>query len=127
MSYSNEDIANAFNEYHKNLFTTSKWGNIGDCIHAIDINFSSEINILLLNEFTLEEVSQALGQMQTLKASGPDGFVDCFYQQNWATVGTEMCHVVLSFLNTGFLDEKINATNIALIPKVKKPYRVTEF
>jgi len=31
------------------------------------------------------------------------------------------------FFNTGILDEKINVTNIALIPKVPNPVCVTDF
>jgi hypothetical protein len=62
-----------------------------------------------------------------MKALEPDEFTSGFYQQNWATVGEEVCMVVLSFLNYGIFYEKIIATNIALIPKVKKPTHVSEF
>jgi hypothetical protein len=81
----------------------------------------------LLSECTVDEISHALSQMQPLKAPGPDGFTSGFYQQNWATVGGEVCTAILSFLNFGHLDETIHATNIALIPKVKKPTLVSEF
>jgi hypothetical protein len=85
------------------------------------------MNIKLLSKFTVEEISQALKQMQPLKAPGPDGFTACFYQQNWVTVGEEVCKFVLCFLNTGHLDKRINVTNISLIPKVKRPTHVSEF
>lgn len=83
MCHINEDIANAFIEYYTNLFTTSNVGNLGECIHAIDSKVSSNMNVQLLTEFTMEEISQALGQMQAFKALGPDGFVACFYQQRY--------------------------------------------
>jgi hypothetical protein len=35
--------------------------------------------------------------------------------------------VALYFLNTAHMDEAINVTNIALIPKVKEPRCVTDF
>jgi hypothetical protein len=65
--------------------------------------------------------------MQPIKAPGIDRFYACFYQQNWATVGGEVCSAVLNFLNSGQLDEQINVTNITLISKVKNPTHVSEF
>lgn len=45
-----------------------------------------EMNAQLLTDFTAKEVSRDFGQIQQLKALGPDGFTACFYQQNWATI-----------------------------------------
>jgi len=42
---------------------------------------------------------------------------------NWWGV----CTAILSFLNSRQLDEQINVTNVALIPKVRKPTLVLEF
>jgi hypothetical protein len=65
--------------------------------------------------------------MAPLKAPGPNGFPACFYQQNWVTIHATVSSAVLHFLNTGELNPKINATNIALIPKVLSPTCVTDF
>jgi hypothetical protein len=118
---SNENIANAFVQYYHNLFTTAEPRNISDCLHAIDRKVSPKMNEQPLAAFTEEGVSRSLHQMPPLKALGPDGFSAYFYQQNWATVGREVCSAILSFLNSGHMDAQINATNIALIPKVKNP------
>lgn len=83
------------------------------------------MNLQLLFEFTIEEIRRALSKMQPLKVPGPDGFSVGFYQRNWATIGGEVCNVVLCFLNSGQLDEQINVTNIAIIPKIKNPTQVT--
>lgn len=69
--------------------------------------------------FMAEEIKMALDQMAPCKAPGLDGFTIDFYQQQWATVGKEVCEVALYYLNTTHLDEAINVTNRALIPKVK--------
>ena len=76
------------------------------------------MNATLIATFTAKEVKQALDQMAPLKD---------FYQQQWATVGPEVYEAALYFLNTSFMDGSINATNIALIPKVKSPMSVTDF
>jgi hypothetical protein len=43
------------------------------------------------------------------------------------TVDGEVCKAILCFLNSRQLDEQINVTNIALIPKVKKSTHVSKF
>jgi hypothetical protein len=65
--------------------------------------------------------------MAPIKALGLDGFLADFYQQHWSTVGSEVCKVTLHFLNGSKLDEKINATYIALIPKNTALTYVTDF
>jgi hypothetical protein len=86
-----------------------------------------EMNRKLLAEFTIEDIATALSQMAPMKAPSPDGFSARFYQSNWATIHAEVSSAVLHFLNSGEMDEKINATFIALIPKVQQPESVTEF
>jgi len=62
-----------------------------------------------------------------IKAPGPDGFAACFYQENWATVGTEVCNTILGILNSGSINNELNSTYIALVPKVKNPCKVSAF
>lgn len=72
-----------------------------DCLFALPKRVTEDMNNQLLEDFTVEEIRKALNQMQPLKAPWPDGFAACFYQENWATVGKEVCDVVLIFLNSG--------------------------
>ena len=65
--------------------------------------------------------------MAPFKAPEQDGFTTDFYQQHWSTVGLEVCEVALYFFNYAHMDSSINATNIALIPKVINPSSVIEF
>jgi hypothetical protein len=65
-----------------------------------------------------------------MKTPGPDGFATIFfffYQQNWATVGLEVCKDVLNIYNSGFMNKALNSTYIALISKTKNPSYVNEF
>jgi hypothetical protein len=59
----------------------------------------------------------AIHQMVPMKALEPDGFDAYFIQKNWATVGMEVCKVILFSLNSGIINKELNSTYIALIPK----------
>jgi hypothetical protein len=122
-----EDIGQAFINYYDNLFTSEFSGDMESCLSATERRVTNDMNNQLLQEFTVAEISEALNQMPALKAPGPDGFAACFYQNNWATVANEVCSTVLNFLNSGFMNNELNFTYIALIPKTKNPSSVTEF
>ncbi|MCI28523.1 hypothetical protein A2U01_0049724, partial [Trifolium medium] len=49
--------------------------------------------------FTVEEVQQAIHQMKSTAAPGPDGLPALFYQKYWDTIGEEVTSFVLSVLN----------------------------
>lgn len=65
--------------------------------------------------------------MSPLKSPGPDGFPVVFYNNFWHIIGSDVTSSVLDFLNAKNLPAPINFTFIVLIPKVKKPTRMTEF
>lgn len=68
-----------------------------------------------------------LAQMGPYKAPSLYGYGACFYQDHWSVVGKEVCHVVLSFLNSNADIEDINFTYLVLIPKAKNPKKVTQY
>jgi len=86
--------------------------------NPVERKVSAWMNQKLLADFTRSEIFDALQHMAPMKALGLDGFPACFFQQSWDTVQNEVCDAALYFFNTCILDEKINVTNIALIPKV---------
>jgi hypothetical protein len=124
---SKEDIEEAFISFFKELFTASQHLEVEPCTISLVQKVSPDMNRKLLSSFTQEEISVALSQMSPLKAPGPDGFSASFYHSNWTTISTEVCNAILHFLNTGELDDNINSTFIALIPKVQKPVNVSDF
>jgi hypothetical protein len=85
------------------------------------------MNDLPLVPFSLDEVDQALAQIQPLKSPGPDGFDVCFYQKHWDTEGVEVRKSVLDFLNFDVFYPGINMTYITLIPKLTPAFSVSEF
>jgi ribonuclease HI len=88
---------------------------------------TDDMNNSLLKPFMGEEVRFALHQMAPTKAPGPDGFPAGFFQKNWDVLGEDIIQATLDTLNSGAMPDFLNMTNIALIPKVKNPTKVTEF
>lgn len=85
------------------------------------------MNEQLQLQFTRDKVQEALKQMALFKSLGPNGFNACFYQSYWPIIHFEMRIVVLKSINEWVLDNGINFTYIALIPKVKNPSQAKGF
>ena len=88
---------------------------------------TDDMNATLIPDFSEGEIKYALKQMALLKALGPDGMSPIFYQKYWHIVGPVAIAGVLSYLKDGKLLQKINHTNICLIPKVQNLESVKEF
>ncbi|XP_062118564.1 uncharacterized protein LOC133832206 [Humulus lupulus] len=82
---------------------------------------------ILTTEFSNQEVKNAMFSILGMKAPGPDGYSNYFYQDNWNLVGLEVSAAVLSFLKSGKLLKEINNTTITLIPKIICPDNVCDF
>lgn len=100
---------------------------VDECTEAIECRVTPAMNQQFLAEITMEDVSTALNQMGALKAPGPDGYSASFFQQNWGTIQREVCNAIFHFFHLEELDDHINATNIALVPKKTFATHVTDF
>jgi hypothetical protein len=118
-------VEQAFIDY--DIFTTSNPNDIDACTESIEGRLTNMMKDRLMATDTAEEVYGALLQMAPLKAPRPDGFSADFYQQNWSTVETKVCKVALHFLNGSKMEEMLNVTHIALIPKNTGPRFVSDF
>ena len=49
-----------------------------------------------------------------------------FYQQSWSIIKKDVVDMVNNFIRTGVFDDRLNMTNICLIPKTARPNRMTE-
>jgi hypothetical protein len=121
------DIGKAFVNFFQQLYSSGEVVGVEDCLYGLEKRVSDDMNTTLMREFTMMEVETALKQMHPLKSPGPDGFSACFFQKAWDTVKVEVCHTILNFLNHEVFDIGLNATYIALIPKLKNSTRVTDF
>jgi len=81
----------------------------------------------LTRPFTLDDVKQAIWDCDSFKSTGRDGISFGFIKQFWAEVKDDFMQFVVEFNRNGKLTKGINATFIALIPKVDNPQRLNDF
>nr|GEW08179.1 RNA-directed DNA polymerase, eukaryota, reverse transcriptase zinc-binding domain protein [Tanacetum cinerariifolium] len=81
----------------------------------------------MVSEVCDKEIKDALFDIDGDKASGPDGFSSEFFKKAWDLIGKDFCSAVKEFFRSGKLLGEINATLIALIPKVSTPHKVSDF
>lgn len=93
-----------------NLFTTSDPSGFDDILNNVLPMVSAEMNMNLNREYTENEVSRALQQMEPLTAPDPNGMSSVFYKTFWHIVGKEVTVVILAILNSGTILESLNTT-----------------
>lgn len=118
-----------FGDYFTNIFTTSSPSptQLNAALEAVPVKVSGEMNNQLDQLFTKEEIAEALAQMCPTKAPGLDGLPAAFFQKHWSSVNEGVVSTCLHILNEGGNLTLLNHTFIALVPKVSKPRKVTEF
>uniref|UniRef100_A0A803PM52 Reverse transcriptase domain-containing protein n=1 Tax=Cannabis sativa TaxID=3483 RepID=A0A803PM52_CANSA len=119
----------AIHDYFSSIFTASTLDEeaLAATLNAIPTSVTADMNHELIKPFTGTEVEFALHSMAPDTSPGIDGMSPMFYQHNWDTVGGLITEAVLSVLNNGADATGLNRTLITLIPKIKKPQRLTDY
>ncbi|XP_031260175.1 uncharacterized protein LOC116118324 [Pistacia vera] len=76
---------------------------------------------------TDDEIRIALFSILDDKALGLDGFTSLFFKWAWDIIGIDFKEVVRHFFATNEMPRCVNATKIALVPKVESPSHMTNF
>ncbi|KAL0444855.1 UNVERIFIED_CONTAM: hypothetical protein Slati_2208200 [Sesamum latifolium] len=76
---------------------------------------------------TRAEIKQAFFDIDEDKTPGPDGYSAGFYIAAWPVIGDEIMTAVEEFFANGRLLKQVNATLLALIPKVQSPTTMADF
>ena len=124
---SKESIIKRAIDYFENIYTFIHPTRVEKVTDLIPTKVTAEMNAALTQEFNVEEVRAALGQMHLTKAPGLDGMSASFYQKYWDIVGLDVANMVLNVLNSNASITDINNTYITLVPKVKMPNRMKDF
>lgn len=82
---------------------------------------------LLIHPISEAEIKNVLFPMPSNKAPGPDGYPAEFYRAAWPIISRDFTVAVQSFFIYGFLPKGVNATTLALIPKVQGAETLKDF
>ncbi|KAL0455879.1 UNVERIFIED_CONTAM: hypothetical protein Slati_0927100 [Sesamum latifolium] len=98
-----------------------------EILRGMEARVSNDMNEVIIQPFTADEVKLAISQMYPYKFPGPDGMSLVFDQKYWHIVGPKVISFVLDFLNHGQFDVKLNYTYIVLISKCVSPKNMSHF
>lgn len=122
-----EKIAATISQYFQNIFTSSN-PQVSEVVNrALKPCISQAVNEKLFALPSDDEIREEMFAIHPDKAPGPDGFSASFFQSNWEAVGPAICCEIKSFFVSGSLPNKINNTNIRLIPKITTPIKVSDY
>ena len=124
---SKESIIKRAIDYFESIYTSIHPTRVEKVTDLIPTKVTAEMNAALTQEFSVEEVKAALGQMHPTKAPVLDGMSALFYQKYWDIVGLDVANMLLNVLNSNASITDINNTYITLVPKVKMPNRMKDF
>jgi hypothetical protein len=80
-------------------------------------HISNEENNILTADYSVEEVHEAIAQMEHNKAPGPDGFPAEFYQHFWEVIKVDLMALFACFQSWTLPLYKLNFGVITLLPK----------
>ncbi|XP_019159989.1 PREDICTED: uncharacterized protein LOC109156592 [Ipomoea nil] len=120
-------MRNVILDYYRGIFNSSSPTVNDDFFGSIQSRVTGTQNESLLRPFEESEVKSALFSMYPDKAPGPDGMNPGFYQHFWDVMGTDVSSYILNCVNTCSMPDKLNETNIILIPKKKTPEMVSDY
>ncbi|CAN1304729.1 LINE-1 reverse transcriptase homolog [Linum perenne] len=81
----------------------------------------------LIEPITAKEVRDAMFSINSDKSPGPDGYTAHFFKSSWGIVGPDIIAAVQEFFQDGILPFQVNATILALVPKVKNADEMKNF
>lgn len=124
-----DGIAKAFKVRFYEIYKSAKPSSavIDTCLEGLEIRVTKAMNESLQRDFTKGEVEEALKMIGPLKSPGSNGFGACFYHSFWNIIGDDVCGAALKFLNGGGMEQSLNHSHVALIPKVIDPKTVSDF
>ena len=122
-----QEIGNCFTSHFKNLFSSSA-PLIDEDLLSLFVNcITPEINDSICTLPSKQEILSVLTNIDSIKASGPDGITAFFYKKYWSIVKDVVFSSIWDFFGSNRLLKKQYHTFIALIPKQLRASFVHQF
>ncbi|GJU58666.1 ribonuclease H-like domain-containing protein [Tanacetum coccineum] len=119
--YDGDKVAEAFVDHFKKFLGTKY---VVQPLSSVDITFGKTLSEEEANEMIRmvsdKEIKEAVFDIDSNKASGPNGYTSGFFKKAWNSISKEVCLAVKDFFRNGKILGEINARMIALIPKVEE-------
>lgn len=109
------------------IFTTNGNSNFQLVDEVLQPVLSETMNDTLIAIPSLVEIKEAVFDINSSKAPGPDGFSSKFYQAYWPTIGHDVSREIRSFFASSRLNSRHNETHVRLIPKGLAPRKVGDY
>jgi hypothetical protein len=122
-----EDIERVMMEHFKTLFQRQDTHHIDSTVGVVKNKINQDMFDHLSAKFTEIEVYNAIRDMKSLAAPGPDGLPALFYHTYWDTIGKDVISAVLNIPNNNGDPSLFNHTHICLIPKIPNPTYASDF
>jgi hypothetical protein len=121
------ELQSMANEYFDSMYTKDNLV-VPELIEELIVEkVDQQMNNKLTENFSDEEIGNALFQIGPLKAPGADGFPARFFQRNWGILKDEILAAVRIFFKDGTMPEGINETIIVLVPKHNDPKTLKDY
>ena len=111
----------------QNLFTLLNPVDLEGVLDLLDKVVTSDMNHMLLQPYTLNEVKRALFSMHPSKSPRPHGMSPFFFQKYWHIVGNDVTNGILFVLQSGHFLRKMSNTHIVLAPKINEPKSASNY
>ncbi|GKE13428.1 RNA-directed DNA polymerase, eukaryota, reverse transcriptase zinc-binding domain protein [Tanacetum coccineum] len=93
----------------------------------VNLKLSCEDVEAMIMEVTDVEIKEAIFDIDSSKASRPDGYTSCSSKKAWGIIRKEVCLAVKEFFSNRKLLGEVNATLISLVPKTDTPNKISGF
>ena len=84
------------------------------------------MNAVLTRSVSKNKVREAVFGIRSSSAPGADGFTGFFFQKYWSIIGPQVTLEIQNFFLQGTFPKEWNFTQLCLLPKKKKPDKMTD-
>nr|CCA65981.1 hypothetical protein [Beta vulgaris subsp. vulgaris] len=125
----NTEIQNEICNFYRRLLGTSSSQLEAIDLHVVRVGakLSATSCAQLVQPITIQEIDQALADIDDTKAPGLDGFNSVFFKKSWLVIKQEIYEGILDFFENGFMHKPINCTAVTLIPKIDEAKHAKDY